>query len=66
MMLALLLVALIGIAIWYMHWRSTTHRPAHYVILSRIAANAVLAHELGHFLGNRRHSQTPARVSIQI
>jgi hypothetical protein len=40
------------------HWRSTTHAPAHYVILSRISFDAVLAHELGHFLGNPAHSGT--------
>lgn len=38
------------------HWHSATHAPAHYVILSRISFDAVLAHELGHFLGNPRHS----------
>lgn len=41
------------------HWRSRSQRPAHYVIVSRIAADFVLAHELGHFLGNHRHSPTP-------
>ena len=44
------------------HWRSTTHAPAHYVILSRISFDAVLAHELGHFLGNRQHSNTPGNL----
>ena len=37
------------------HW----HAPggAHFVILSSIAGLNVLAHELGHFLGNRTHSE---------
>ena len=36
------------------HW----HAPgAHFVILSSIAGLNVLAHELGHFLGNRAHSE---------
>lgn len=41
------------------HWHSRSHAPAHYVILSAIAPDFVLAHELGHFLGNPRHSDTP-------
>jgi hypothetical protein len=44
------------------HWHSTSHAPAHYVILSRISFDAVLAHELGHFLGNPRHSETPGNL----
>jgi hypothetical protein len=40
------------------HWHSATHAPAHYVILSRISFDAVLAHELRHFLGNPGHSIT--------
>jgi hypothetical protein len=44
------------------HWRSTSHAPAHYVIVSRISFDAVLAHELGHFLGNRQHSDTPGNL----
>jgi len=44
------------------HWHSTSHAPAHYVILSRISFDAVLAHELGHFLGNPSHSQTPGNL----
>jgi hypothetical protein len=40
------------------HWHSASHPPAHYVILSRISFDAVLAHELGHFLGNPRHSES--------
>ncbi|HJK91396.1 MAG TPA: hypothetical protein RMH26_11750, partial [Polyangiaceae bacterium LLY-WYZ-15_(1-7)] len=44
------------------HWRSRrsgTYR--HYVILSRIAGEYVLAHELGHFFGNP-HSSTPGNI----
>lgn len=44
------------------HWHSRVHPPAHYVILSGISFDAVLAHELGHFLGNREHSQTPGNL----
>ena len=44
------------------HWHSTSHAPAHYLILSRISFDAVLAHELGHFLGNPRHSDTPGNL----
>lgn len=44
------------------HWHSTSHAPAHYLILSRISFDAVLAHELGHFLGNPRHSETPGNL----
>ena len=44
------------------HWHARSHAPAHYVILSGISFDAVLAHELGHFLGNREHSQTPGNL----
>jgi hypothetical protein len=44
------------------HWHSTRYAPAHYLILSRISFDAVLAHELGHFLGNPRHSGTPGNL----
>jgi hypothetical protein len=42
------------------HW----HAPngAHYVILSAISGPYVLAHELGHFFGNPRHSDTPGNL----
>jgi hypothetical protein len=32
------------------------------VILSSIAGPDVLAHELGHFLGNREHSDVPGNL----
>lgn len=44
------------------HWHSSTHPRSHYVILSSISFDAVLAHELGHFLGNRSHSTTPGNL----
>lgn len=41
------------------HW----HAPAaHFVIVSSIAGPNVLAHELGHFLGNRAHSDAPGNL----
>jgi hypothetical protein len=39
------------------HWRSTTQRGAHFVIVSAIGGVDVLAHELGHYLGNPEHSE---------
>ena len=46
------------------HWRPRGDFPegAHFVIVSAIAARTVLAHELGHFFGNRRHSDTPGNI----
>jgi hypothetical protein len=44
------------------HWRSTTRRGAHFVILSSIAGRDVLAHELGHYLGNPAHSEVPGNL----
>lgn len=41
------------------HWRSRSHRGAHFVILSAIAGQDVLAHELGHYLGNPEHAEGP-------
>jgi hypothetical protein len=38
------------------HWRSRIGLRQRYVILSSIAERDVLAHELGHYLGNRSHS----------
>ena len=34
------------------HWHSRSHAGAHFVMLSSIAGPDVLAHELGHYLGN--------------
>lgn len=44
------------------HWHSRSHSGAHYVILSASAGPDVLAHELGHYLGNPRHSDTPGNL----
>jgi hypothetical protein len=44
------------------HWHSTTHAGAHYVILSSIAGVDVLAHELGHYLGNPEHSDVAGNL----
>jgi hypothetical protein len=44
------------------HWyRAGTSRP-HVVILSTLAGDYVLAHELGHFFGNPQHSQEPGNL----
>ena len=43
------------------HWRSR-RSPAHLVIVSTLAGPYVLAHELGHFLGNREHSDAPGNL----
>lgn len=44
------------------HWHSETSPSAHYVILSAISEPDVLAHELGHYLGNPRHSETAGNL----
>jgi hypothetical protein len=44
------------------HWRVRTQRRRHFVIVSAISGPYVLAHELGHFLGNRAHSATPGNI----
>lgn len=44
------------------HWWSQHHKGVHYVILSAISEPDVLAHELGHYLGNPRHSDTPGNL----
>ncbi len=44
------------------HWRSQTHAGAHYVIVSSIAGLNVLAHELGHYLGNPAHSEVAGNL----
>lgn len=38
------------------HWHHRGEPPAHYVVVAAYAQPGVLAHELGHFLGNRPHS----------
>ena len=52
------------------HWHASTPAGtqaslgggAHYVILSAIAGLNVLAHELGHYLGNHEHSEVPGNL----
>jgi hypothetical protein len=44
------------------HWHVQAHAGAHFVILSSISGPNVLAHELGHFLGNPEHSQVPGNL----
>jgi hypothetical protein len=44
------------------HWyKAGTSRP-HMVIVSTLAGDYVLAHELGHYLGNPAHSQEPGNL----
>jgi hypothetical protein len=44
------------------HWRPQGYPEKHFVVVSSIAGMTVLAHELGHFFGNRRHSKTPGNL----
>ncbi len=44
------------------HWRPRGHREKHFVVITSIAGPRVLAHELGHFFGNRPHSKTPGNI----
>jgi hypothetical protein len=44
------------------HWHSRTRAGTHFVIVSSIAGRNVLAHEIGHYLGNPKHSQTPGNL----
>jgi hypothetical protein len=45
------------------HWHSGTRKGAHYIILAAsFGGEDVLAHELGHFLGNPQHSETPGNI----
>jgi len=44
------------------HWRPRGFPGAHLVIVSQTAGETVLAHELGHFFGNRQHSETPGNI----
>jgi hypothetical protein len=39
------------------HWRVRKDPARHFVIVSAISGPYVLAHELGHFLGNQAHSE---------
>jgi hypothetical protein len=44
------------------HWRAKTHPGAHFVIVSAISGPDVLAHELGHYLGNPEHSDVAGNL----
>ena len=44
------------------HWRPRGYPGKHLLILSKIAGEGVLTHELGHFFGNREHSQVVGNV----
>lgn len=44
------------------HWHARGFGGAHFVVLSSIAGADVLAHELGHYLGNPRHSRTAGNL----
>jgi hypothetical protein len=44
------------------HWHARGHAGAHFVVLSSIAGPDVLAHELAHYLGNPKHSETPGNL----
>lgn len=44
------------------HWRVRGNRRRHFVIVSAISGPYVLAHELGHFLGNQEHSDVPGNL----
>jgi hypothetical protein len=44
------------------HWRPPGFGGKHFVVLSSIAGPTVLAHELGHFFGNHRHSDVRGNI----
>jgi hypothetical protein len=44
------------------HWTVRDEPAKHFVIVSAIASEYVLAHELGHYFGNRTHSDTPGNL----
>jgi len=44
------------------HWHSQTHRGRHFVVISSISGPDVLAHELGHYLGNPGHSDVAGNL----
>lgn len=44
------------------HWRPPGYGGKHFVVVSSIAGKTVLAHELGHFFGNHRHSDVRGNI----
>lgn len=44
------------------HWRVRSDRRRHLLIVSAISGPYVFAHELGHYLGNQAHSDTPGNL----
>jgi len=44
------------------HWRPAGLPGKHFVIVASHSVPDVLAHELGHFFGNREHPETPGNV----
>jgi len=44
------------------HWRPRGLPGRHFVVVSSIAGERVLAHELGHFFGNRTHPEVAGNI----
>lgn len=44
------------------HWKLQWRPSQHYLILTGIAPPTTLAHELGHFFGNRQHRWVPGNI----
>ncbi|MDH5491918.1 MAG: hypothetical protein OEY14_08185 [Myxococcales bacterium] len=44
------------------HWHPIGPRDKHYLILTTLGPRTTLAHELGHYFGNRAHSQVPGNI----
>lgn len=44
------------------HWRPRRPKGSHLVIVAACSGEHVLAHELGHFFGNPKHSATPGNL----
>lgn len=44
------------------HWRPRRPKGSHLVIVAAYSGPDVLAHELGHFFGNPKHSATPGNL----
>lgn len=48
------------------HWHARRSAGVRYIVLSRISGPFVLAHELGHYLGNPRHSDVAGNLMSYI